>query len=1172
MSQMNFTVSQQSAIFHEGGDLLVAAAAGSGKTRVLVQRLLEEISKGKNINQFLIITYTRAAAAELKSRILEELGKLEAHAPSPHIRRQSALLYHADIGTIHSIFGKFLRDFAHKLNISPDFRQADEQQTRQIKIEALEHVFEQYYEALHPGCDFEALLGHFNYGRDDSTLFQAVLALHETCKSHPNPKAWANSAMEHFNTQGKKDLSQSPWGAYLLAHTMADAKAFHQEMSTMRRGFDSVLEEKKYTADWDSILAHLHRLIEACQSGWDATSAFFPAPLNRAPSLPAGTYPREKALRERVKDALKNWEKIFSETSKEAFADMEISLPAVKALFALVFDFEDAYQKEKSRLGILDFSDLEHLSLQLLLNPETGAGTEEALEIASRYTEMMIDEFQDVSALQDTLFRCLSQMGARRFMVGDVKQSIYRFRLADPGIFLSYYRKFPEFDPTHPGASTPQQNRKVLLANNFRSHPGILDATNFLFSQLMSEKFGEMTYGAKESLYPGTPPDDTKKKETVIQLDVLDFAQMEKDETDSYEMTTARHVADEILRLQQENGYCFGDFAILLRGHSKRILFEKALEERNIPLQKGEAEAFFFTEEVATVVSLLQIILNPQRDVPLIGVLRSSLFSFSPDELAHIRLTTQEGSFYQALKVHGQNHEKSAQFLEKLHHWRSTHPDMLAHEFLYYLLNETHANSIFQGKTGGNNLQALIQLAQEMGKSSLFDFSAYLERLIEENRSPRIGDTAKGKRVQIMTMHKSKGLEFPVVFLPNLEKPFNKEDSKKPVLTQAQLGLSLKLQDNTRKIRYDTIGRHAIGHKIKEENRAEELRVLYVAMTRAKERLIMTTALKNAESSLEKLSMKTTSPPSPHILRDCQCMGEWVLLAALLREDAGAIRFGEDIPLVSTNYPWLIRKITCQGADLAALHAKKASAQEEVLPLIAPSPAFVSAMEYVYPHFTATNLPSKITATQMKGRNLDSEVLEEAQETSPQGFTPIFKKPSFIEATAPITPVQKGVLTHLVMQFIDFQKTGSLEEIKREIERLVQTETIPPEANSSVDPAVILSFFQSPLGVQCKNSPLLQREFKFSILAPAKDLGFDDRSSQILLQGVVDLFWESPQGIVVLDFKTDYVPPGKVAEKAALYRGQMQTYAYALEKITGKPVAKVLLYFFSTGESVGLEY
>ena len=1161
MAKMQYTEAQEKAILHDGGDLLVAAAAGSGKTRVLVGRLLEEIAKGKNINEFLIITYTRAAAAELKSRILEELGKREAQEPSSHIRRQAALVYQADIGTIHSVFGKFLREYAHKLDLNPDFRQADEQQSKHIKMQVLEDVIEARYATLQSTPGFAELLDHLSHGRQDRLLYETVLNLYEKCNSHPNPRAWADACLLHRNTAGKADMSETPWGKYLLETAQKEVAALYEEMAQTRRGFDETIEQA-HGMSWDETLSHLGHFIRATQTGWDATYAACDIPFPRPKNLKAGTYEREKELRKRVKSAMETWGEVFAEPSKEIFADMQKSSPAIAALVDIVFDFEAAYQTEKTRLGILDFSDLEHGAIKLLIDPKTGAPTPEAGEIAMRYHEMMIDEFQDVSALQDTLFRALGEMGARRFMVGDVKQSIYRFRLADPGIFLDYYRKFPE----EPAEKTA---KKVLLAHNFRSHPGILAAANFIFTRIMSEDFGEMEYGVKESLYPGILPDESSQKEAVVQLDVLDVEELEKDETDKHEMATARHVAEEMLSLEREKGYRFGDFAILLRANSKRRLFEKALEEKGIPVQKAEEEAFFYTEEMATLVSLLQIICNPREDVALIGALGSPLFLFSPDELSEIRLSLREGSFFEALQEHSKTNEKSAAFLERLNHWRSLHPDMSAHAFLRHLLSETHAFSIFTAKTGGRRLSAFVQMAEHFGSSNLFDFCMYLEKCIAENRAPQMGSGA-GDAVQIMTIHKSKGLEFPVVFLPNLEKRFNDDGLKKPVLIHPTLGLGMKLQDKKRKIRYDTVARQAIAYKLKQESRAEELRVLYVAMTRAKERLVMITALGKAESALGKLALKAKNPPAAHVLSTCGNMGQWILLCALMRPDAALIRIGEEVPITQTDYPWQIRRIVCKVEEepLETVTEK----ETQVPPQIPPDAAFLTAMQFVYPHQQAVDLPSKLTATQMKGRVLDAETLEEAVLTEKTVFAPIFKKPGFVEETLPLTAAQRGTLTHQVMQFLDFSKVSEKEGIQAEITRLVTEEKIPPEAVKAVDVNVIFDFFQSSLGQTLRSVAYVAREFKFSILADARELGLADTDETILLQGVVDAFWEVDGKITVLDFKTDHVPSGKLQEKAALYKGQMETYAYALEKILGKPVSTVLLYFFSAGESVAFTF
>ena len=1164
MADMKFTPAQQHAIDARVDDLLVSAAAGSGKTRVLVERLLNQVEEGASVNEFLIITFTKAAGAELKGRILEALAERQALRPSKHLARQSALVYGADIGTIHAFCGKIIREFAHKLDQNATFRQIDDLEGKTLKRETIETIIEARYAGMEAYPGFEVLVDLLSQGRRDEALLEVTLNLHEKFRSHADPQAFAKTCLEELEVSGKKDAKETIWGAYLMAQAKARASYWLRSMQEAETAFDDAFQ-KGYGNSWNTITAWLTQFVKACDQSWDAVHAAKELPKESGRVKGEG-YETFKSLRERCRKEIKELGALFAESAKSVLEDIANTKPATQALLSLVEDLDRAYTAAKTRRACLDFSDLEHLAYKLLVDQNSKAPSEAAGEIAARYKEVMIDEFQDVSGIQDALFKALSECGTRRFMVGDVKQSIYRFRLADPSIFRAYYKKFSLF---HPEDETG--GRKVLLGKNFRSHPEILSAVNFLFRHLMSESFGEMQYGDDEALYPGKEHAQSPEQEARVQLDVLDLQTLPAGE--ARDLAEARHVANEIAKLQKEQNYRFQDFAILLRSVKKAERFARALEEHGIPVAKSGDEAFFYTEEVASFMSLLFVITNPRQDVPLLSVLRSPLYGFSPDRLAEIRITDRSGSFYEALRQHAEKDTVSRKFLDDLSGYRALATDMPCDIFLWKLLRETHTLTIFGAKEDGEmrcaNIMALVHLAEQSGGGqTLFDFVKTLEKRVEYESKPKVaGAGSVADAVQIMSIHKSKGLEFPVVFLPDLAKKINTDDYKKHVLIHPELSIGSIYRDLERRIWYSTLPHEAIKQRLKIEAMSEELRCLYVAMTRAEERLIMTVTIDNAEkktdgkTKLQTLAEKVENPIPPQLLSAESSVGNWILLASLLREDAGAIRSGAELPIQTTATPWNIRLIPCTE-KMADETKKDKSDLCEPLESVEIDETFRRYMEFSYPHQIAENLPSKITATQIKGRVIDEEIQAEAVALQTRKRPLLFRKPEFIEEARPLTAAQKGTATHLVMQYIRYEACKKHTDVQAEIARLIREERIGKREGEAVDTMKIWNFFQTPLGVRLRENKTLVREFKFSVLAKAHEIGLGKSDESLLLQGVVDAYFEENDGITVLDFKTDIVAEENLEEHCKSYHAQLAAYAHALGKITGKPVKEVLLYFF----------
>ena len=1182
----SLTEEQQAAVDNRGGGLLVSAAAGSGKTRVLVERLLARMEEGADVDRFLVITYTKAAAAELRGRIVEEISDRLALRPADgHLRRQATLVYKAGISTIHAFCAQLLRECGHLLDLDPDFRLCDEGEAGILMLRSLNDVLDKRYEAM--DSDFAQLVDTMSAGRDDARLVQIVLDIRGRVQAHPNPAAWLAQQERTFALEGVTDPVQTPWGELLLTDAAGQASYWRRRMEEAR---DLCERDANLLANYGDSVAQtaqaLQEFEEAAAQGWDAARNLLPIPFptvgrKKMVDDPAAVE-RVKAIRTACKKRLEKLEDWFADSGEDLLADLRTVYPAMRGLFALVRDFEEAYAAEKARRGLVDFSDLEHMAVRLLVG-EDGQPTELARQWSTRYDEIMVDEYQDTNEVQNAIFSALSKDGTNLFMVGDVKQSIYRFRLADPTIFLGKYRSFKPYSEAREG-----EERRVILSRNFRSRPEVLEGCNDLFRAIMSVPFGEMEYADDQALYPGASyePDPAY----CVELDALDgdIDGEEGAEKVSRDLLEARFAARRIRELLDE-GFPVSDgeggarpvrpsdMVILLRSPNTVLRhYARALAERDILWEAEGGGDFFGSTEISVALSLLQIVDNPRQDVPLISVLRSPVYGFSADRLAEIRAASPDTDFYAALEA--DDGEDSRAFLAELDDLRFGSGDMSSHQLLWHIYDRTNLLGIFgameEGEARQGNLLALAELARQFegaGHKGLFRFLTYLTRLRENGNTltpPTPGRTGGG--VRIMSIHKSKGLEFPVVLLCGLARRLNREDMNRPILFHPKLGVGPKGLDVERGIEYPTLARMAVARQLEREMMAEELRLLYVAMTRAKEKLILSVALTGGGKDLEKLAGDSGYPVDPQVLLACQSVGQWVLLHALCRPEAGTLRraAGQEVavPDAPLGPAWDIRFV--DGTALTQAPPRRWMAPERGTEENEDGADLTGLLRWTYPHGAEVSIPSKLTATQLKGRALDEEAAEEA----PRPSRPLsFGRPRFAAEELGLTAAQRGTALHQVLQYIDFERSETVEGVREEISRLVEQQYITPQQGEAVDPAPIAAFFQSDLGQDLLSSVSLRREFKFSILEPAhRYYPQAGEGEQVLFQGVVDCYYETLEGITVVDFKTDRVTKSTLAHRAEHYRPQLEAYSRALEEITGKRVIRRVLWFFALGRSVDL--
>lgn len=1156
------TPQQHQAVYNRGGKLLVSAAAGSGKTKVLVDRLLTYLTDPAdpaNLDEFLIITYTKAAAMELRGKIASKLTEAIAASPeNRHLQKQMQRLFLTKISTVHGFCSDILREYAYRLDLPADFRVADEPEVREIRNLVMKDLLDSAYENLGGDPDFLAFADSQGLGRDDRLVPEILEKVYDSARCHLDPKSWLEKCLEASVPEDAQDLGQTPWGSFL----MADLSEYVSIQVGLFRDCAQKLEQtegmEKPAANIASLVKQLETLRDA--KTWDEILE------KKAIDFGRLTFPRKnpdpvlseqvKAVRTACKKGLERKLHSFSDPASQVIGDLQQSAAAVRGLIALADRFDRAFSAAKRSRRVLDFSDLEHLTLDLLLGKRRTAPTAAAGEIGSRFREVLVDEYQDSNAVQDAIFRALTQKRQNCFLVGDVKQSIYQFRLADPGIFLEKYHSYKPADSALDG-----EGRKVLLSHNFRSGPEVIEAVNDVFRACMRPKVGGLSYGEEEALREGVPRDPLP--DTAVELYALEVQEQTYPEEAAFAAERIRRMLEDGTLIRKKNGLAPvkpEDIVILLRspGSAARY-FQQALEARGIRCTTGAGTDLLKTQEIAVLRAFLQTIMNPRQDIPLVSVLASPVFGFTADELAAIRSRQKKGCFYEAMLL--SDSEKTGHFLEILEQLRMQSRLDTITALLAGCFRLTRLDSIFgampDGQLRTGNLQAFYQLAADYEKTGGKDLSQFLEYLASiEDKGLLLSGANSPDAVTIMSIHKSKGLEFPVVFLCNLSRRFNQENLRAQILCDKELGLGLSVADNHNRIRYPSAAKRAIAAKMAADSVSEELRVLYVAMTRARDRLVMTYASQSLEGDLKDLALRQDFDGGELLCREATCMGDWVLMAALGHTEAGELHALGDRPRETRmgTYPWRICLTQAEPVTAADAPGEENGWElpREELDLLR------QGLLFRYPHRTATVSPSKQTATGRKGRQKDAEAAEKAPE--PKKTERSWRRPSF--ASQGSGGVQYGTAVHTAMQYIDYRNCTSADGVREELGRLTAQRFLSREQAEQIRPEKLLNFFLSPIGRKLQQGCDHLREFKFSILDDGIHYDPALTGEKVLLQGVVDCALLEEDGITVIDFKTDYVTDMSLPQLVEHYRPQVQTYADALERIYEKKVKAKYIYFF----------
>ncbi len=1178
MSERNWTKPQLSAITAWGGSLLISAAAGSGKTAVLVERAIRLLCHGENpipADRLLVVTFSNAAALEMKQRMSARLSALIRQQPENlHLQRQQALLAGAQISTIHSFCLELIRQNFQYLDISPDFAMADQGELAILKNDCARECIEEFY-IEDNNVVFTQLVELLSAGRDDSRLLETILKIHEFARSHPFYLHWLDAKEAMYSPEGP--VSQTIWGQTILTYvvdslvycraTMEEALAITQEEPALEKGYRSA-----FLSDLQQIEACL---ATAQAGGWDDTvkllGGYTPARLGVVKGADFAKE-RAKALREKSKKILTDLaQKTMSATEGEFAEDLAELAPKISVLFSLVKAFDTRFRQAKAEKKRLDFSDLEHLALELLVNRQGDSfcRSQLAQDIAARYEVVMVDEYQDTNEVQDMIFTSVSNNQENLFMVGDVKQSIYSFRQAMPEIFLGKKQRFYSYredNPTFPA--------KIILDTNFRSRSQVTQGVNFLFQQLMSSEMGEVDYSGDELLTCGAvyPHCDRMMPEFLL----LDASEL-KDKADIIQLE-AESVAKRIAQMV-ESGFLVSqgeemrpctpaDFCILLRSPRERAeTYVKALAARGVPAVAEKTGGYLEAREVSAVVSLLQALDNPLLDVELAGAMLSPLFAFSDDEIASIRLAARGKPFFTALTGAAKSGDAKAEaFLALFHKLRQAAALLAADKLLLKIYDLTDALAVVGamplGESRVSNLLLLVEYAAQyhaLGYKGLSGFVGFLDRLKERggDLAPAAGPGQGGANgVRILSIHRSKGLEFPVVFLCDTFRQFNKKDLWANTLLHSRLGFAcVRREEHTRK-QFATVPMQAIRLEMERSLLSEELRVLYVALTRAREKLIITGCSK--QSPAKKLAGLASSliegRLSPYSVRDAACSADWMLMALLHHPSGTPLRELAGVPLSQSlpdENPWEIGVAQAtiaetQGVDQT--YTPTAQPDEQLLECIR------QRTNFVYPYSQQTTIPTKLGVSSVAKGQTDPAYRFAA-------------RPKFLTRTA-LTPAEKGNALHKFMQFADYDAAQT--DLEAEITRMKEQRFLIPLEADSLSRRQLRKFFDGKLAQRIFSAHKVVRELKFTAECGKEivgefiqGLGEEDK---IVLQGVADCVFFELDGAVVVDYKTDVVD--NVETLVQRYRGQLALYRRILEKSLETPIKQCIVYSFALGKYV----
>ena len=1275
---VSWTTEQQQVIDLRNRNILVSAAAGSGKTAVLVERIVKIITDKNHpvdIDHLLIVTFTNAAAAEMRERIGNAIEKaLDEQPGNEHLLRQLTLIHNAQITTIDSFCLYVVRNHFHEIDLEPNFRIGDEGELKLLREDVLGRVLEQNYEE--PSEAFSDFVEGYASGRTDAALNEMILQLYEFSRSYPWPEKWLDSFVGIYRIENREELDRAEWLAPLtqnIRFVLKDCEQLlKQALAVTQQDDGPDMYEKAVRSDLEKYES-LSKLTSFCElSGALSDIKYDRLASSRGFEGDPDKLELVKSLREQAKDVVKKLCKQYFFCSPEMMIEqLERTEPMLEEVVRLTKQFADEFAAAKRRKNLVDFHDVEHFALQILVDEETEKAKKTAEEFRDTFEEIMIDEYQDSNEVQETLLRSISreERGENNiFMVGDVKQSIYRFRLARPELFMKKYDSYSLEEST---------TQRIDLHKNFRSREEVLTCTNDIFYKIMVRSLGNVEYDAEAALYPGASyPVSADFTPEILLADSNDEL-LEDTELSDKKTLEAKIVAEEIRHLMKTQPVTdkatgelraarYSDIVILLRslsGWADSLV--EVLNGNGIPAHTVSSTGYFSTVEVQTVLSMLRLLDNPRQDIPMAAVLRSPMAGLTDEELAVLRLEDGSVPFHEAVlelaeglyeedgqkeisdseadseadQKQGRNadgkkeddiettaHRKLLKFYKKYRQLRQLVPDTPIHELIEIILRETGYGHYVAAMPAGSrrtaNLNMLLEKAAAYEKTSykgLFHFVRYIDELqkydVDFGEADMVGENEDV--VRIMSIHKSKGLEFPIVIVSGMGKNFNKQDTRSKMVLHPELGIGLDYMDGKKRIKSPTIAKKAIAKQIELENLGEELRVLYVALTRAKEKLILTGTLKDAPEKLEFFRQqanlsKAADRPLSYLTREgASGYLDWILPAVLSYGDKYPVRIVEAAELVLDE----VENQLEQNEDLTERIEEIEAADTQLVGQLK------QRFSQRYPYQVDVLRKNKYSVSELKHRAMREKFEAEQEETIPafleEPVTPTI--PLFIQRQEKITPDQnvsgqgvqvnrgalRGTAVHRVMECYDFTSEKSVQE---QMDAMEKEEKITADMRTLVKERIVADFVSSETGKRmalAQRMGALYREKPFVMGFTEEELeryGFGAGAQMIeneaqtenaqqeimsenvsqenhmheedltLIQGIIDVFWIEDDGITVLDYKTDRVDTAQ--ELIDRYATQLKLYADALERVfaTRKlKVKEILIYSFRLEKLISIE-
>lgn len=1164
-----WTEAQKAAIDSRNGTILVSAAAGSGKTSVLVRRVIERIidrEHPSSVERLLVVTFTQSAAAEMRERIDKTLTEMiEKDPQNVYLKRQRMLLPSARICTMDSFCSRLVKENFGNIDISPDYTMLSDAEHLMMKRDAVQEVLGELYNGDREGAN--ALLELFTDGKNDENLINSILGIYDFSMAAPYPEQWLTERFKCYFEECP--VKESIWGKYalerlekILSYILSKA-----EKILLDAPEDGKLGKTAYT-DLNSVIASVKEILKMLSENaeWDDIK-------NAVDSLKLGTFGRFKAeekddlyfeikdRRDTLKSDFERAQKLFVCSSREFNEDMQYLRSVMSAFMDIVLRFTERLGELKKEKSSYHFADILHMTLDLLLQEnENGERvcTPLALELQDAYDEIFIDEFQDTNEAQNTLFEAISKNGSNKFMVGDVKQSIYRFRQAMPQIFIEYKERFPDFH----GNNYPA---KISLDRNFRSRRGVTDAVNFFFELLMTREMGDIDYCDGEQLVFAA---DYAEHESVdTEVHIVRSMSPRSSNLDGEARYIGKLINDMVSggmtvgRRGEERPVRYSDICILLRAAKTQApIVARELSAMGVPAYYKKEGGFFDSTEIVTVLSMLRVIDNPVQDVPLMSVLLSPMFPFTEDDLARMRCNDRHSSIYVLLKNNYNSDEKVKYFLDTVSNLRALSVTLSIGGLIRRIFEITSYDSVVGAMNGGErralNLQMLIAYAdkyEQGGRFGLSGFLRYIDKMRKNNSdlASAGGVSENDDVVQIMTVHKSKGLEFPVVILANCSGKFLSDSDEKALINKS-MGAAAVRYDRASRKEFETQPFASLKLKNEQEEMAESLRILYVAMTRAKEKLIMTGSMYEPQKAVRKLycAHYTGGEDRAVPMSFCQSFMQWIMCAMLYHPALKG--FVAENGILNCR----AQNDACDIGFTVADAPEPDTVQEEAVVAVEPDTELYTELEkrisYSYPFADLSGIPVKYTASA-----LNSETAEEYLTSSSPEFSSV----------GSFSPEQRGTFTHRFMELCDLNSDADSLEI--EISRLVADGAFTDAEAQCLDRKKISAFFNSRLIKRMNNCEKLLRECEFTMSLPICDIADTASDEQAVVQGVIDGLIINGDSGEIVDYKTDCVKSED--ELVNKYRQQMYVYKRAAQECFGLKNVTVTLYSFSMGKEISVD-